>query len=212
MMCISSRKLGYFIVQIFALSWMLSASGMEPDQHRNSKSRLSCGERSCKMEKFWQYGCIYCRTGMEKSIVGSINENYECVEGISPMRIRCRTVESKIFLDKVQLLPRYIFFRTTDESLIRRLIRISGVYKLLEYDKGMWQLNGTDRTFAEFLFDNGLLQLSHATIIDGRLHFTDGIFEGHDDSVIRVNRRKKTAEVQLGIDKLSFWIGYDEQT
>ena len=149
---------------------------------------------------------------MEKSITDSINENYERVEGIAPMRIRRKTVEGKVLVDKVRLLPGYIFFRTTDESLIQRLIRISGVYKLLEYDKGTWQLNGTDRAFAEFLFDNDLLQLSHATIIDGRLHFTDGIFEGHDDSVIRVNRRKKTAEVQLGIDKLSFWIGYDEQT
>ena len=42
------------------------------------------------------------------------------------------------------------------------------------------------------------------------LHFEDGFLYGCDDAVIRVNRRKKTAEIRLGIDRLAFWIGYNE--
>lgn len=48
------------------------------------------------------------------------------------------------------------------------------------------------------------------TRIDGKLHFEDDFLYGYDDAVLRVSRRKKTVEVRLGIDQLTFWIGYCE--
>ena len=44
--------------------------------------------------------------------------------------------------------------------------------------------------------------------VNRKLHFEDGFLYGHDDAVLRVNRRKKTAEVRLEIDQRAFWIGY----
>lgn len=99
-------------------------------------------------------------------------------------------------------MPGYIFFRTENDAQIPRLTRITNVHKLLEYDNLSWELTGSDREFAEFLFDNALLQSPHVTFTDGRLHFEDGFLYGYDDAVIRVNRRKKTAEVRLDIDGL----------
>lgn len=110
----------------------------------------------------------------------------------------------------MQLLPGYIFFRTKTDEQVPQLTRITNVLKLLEYDNFSWELTGGDREFAEFLFDNDLLQPPHVTFIDGKLHFEDGFLYGHDDTVLRVNRRKKTAEIRLEIDQLAFWIGYIE--
>ena len=110
----------------------------------------------------------------------------------------------------MQLLPGYIFFRAESDEPLPLLTRITNVLKLLEYDNLSWELTGGDREFAEFLFDNDLLQSPHVSFIDGKLHFEDGFLYGHYDAVLRVNRRKKTAEVRLEIDRLAFWIGYIE--
>ena len=117
-------------------------------------------------------------------------------------------VAGKAVEDQVQLLPGYIFFRTESDEQIPQLTRIINVLKLLEYDNLNWELTGGDREFAELLFDNDLFQMPHVTFIDGKLHFEDGFLYGYDDAVLCVNRRKKTAEIRLEIDRLAFWIGY----
>ena len=160
-------------------------------------------------ENAWHYGCLFCRTGAEVTIARYINQMLIGIEAIAPMRTRRKTVAGKAIEDQVQLLPGYIFFRTENEEQPTQLTHITHVLKLLEYDNLSWKLTGSDREFAEFLFDNELLQL-HVTFIGGKLHFEDGFLYGYDDAVVRVNRRKKTAEVRLGIDRLAFWIWYKE--
>ena len=161
-------------------------------------------------EKVWHYGCLFCRTGTETNVAGYINQAIADVEAVAPLRTRRKTVAGKVIEDQVQLLPGYIFFRTRACDCLSRLTHISNVLKLLEYGNLGWKLSGGDKEFAEFLFDNGLLQPPHVSFIDGRLHFEEGFLYEHDDAVLRVNRRKKTVEVRLGIDRLAFWIGYAE--
>ena len=162
-------------------------------------------------EKMWRYGCLFCRTGAETTIASYINQTITGVEAVAPTRTRRKTVAGKAVEDQVQLLPGYIFFRTKTDEQLSLLTRITNVLKLLEYDNLSWELTGGDREFAEFLFDNDLLQPPHVTFIDGKLHFEDGFLYGHDDAVLRVNRRKKTAEIRLEIDQLAFWIGYTDE-
>ena len=159
-------------------------------------------------EKMWRYGCLFCRTGAEATIAGYINQTITDVEAVAPTRTRRKTVAGKAIEDQVQLLPGYIFFRAESDEPLPLLTRITNVLKLLEYDNLSWELTGGDREFAEFLFDNDLLQSPHVSFIDGKLHFEDGFLYGHDDVVLRVNRRKRTAEVRLGINRLAFWISY----
>ena len=159
-------------------------------------------------EKMWRYGCLFCRTGAEATIAGYINQTITDVEAVAPTRTRRKTITGKTVEDQVQLLPGYIFFRTESDEPLPLLPRITNVLKLLEYDNLSWKLTGGDKEFAEFLFDNDLLQPPHVTFIDGKLHFKDGFLYGHDDAVLRVNRRKRTADVRLGINRLAFWISY----
>ena len=159
-------------------------------------------------EKTWCYGCLFCRTGAETTIAGYINQTSTNVEAVAPTRTRRKTVAGKPVEDQEQLLPGYIFFRTESDEPLPPLTHITNVLKLLEYDNLSWELTGSDREFAEFLFDNDPLQPPHVSFIDDKLHFEDGFLYGHDDAVLRVNRRKKTAEIRLVIDRLAFWIGY----
>ena len=161
-------------------------------------------------EKTWRYGCLFCRTGAEATIAGYINQTITDVEAVAPTRTRRKTIAGKAVEDQVQLLPGYIFFRTKTDEQLSLLTRITNVLKLLQYDNLSWELTGGDREFAEFLFDNDLLQPPRVTFIDGRMHFEDGFLYGYDDAVLCVNWRKKTAEARLGIDRLAFWIRYNE--
>mgnify|MGYP002536027043 CR=1 FL=1 len=162
-------------------------------------------------EKAWRYGCLFCRTGAEAVIGSYINQTMVNVEAVAPTRTRRKTIAGKVIEDQVQLLPGYLFFRTETDEQITQLTRITNVLKLLEYDNLSWELTGSDREFADFLFDNDLFQPPHVTFIDRKLHFEDGFLYGHDDAVLRVNRRKKTAEIRLVIDRLAFWISYTER-
>ena len=162
-------------------------------------------------EKMWCYGCLFCRSGAEATIADYINQTITDVEAVAPTRTRRKTVAGKAVEDQVQLLPGYIFFRTETDEQVPQLTRITNVLKLLEYDNLSWELTGGDREFAEFLFDNDLLQPPRVSFIDGKLHFEDGFLYGHDDAVLRVNRRKKTVEIRLEIDQLAFWIGYTDE-
>ena len=91
-----------------------------------------------------------------------------------------------------------------------QLIRITNAFELLEHNNLSWKLTSRDKEFAEFLFNNDLLQTPHITFIEGRLHFNDGFLYEHDNAVLRVNWRKKTVKVRLDIDRVTFWIGYIE--
>lgn len=162
-------------------------------------------------EKMRRYGCLFCRTGAEATLAGYISQSIPDVEAAAPTRTRRKTVAGEVIEDQVQLLPGYLFFRTESDEPLPRLTRITNVLKLLEYDNLSWELTGGDRAFAEFLFDNDPLQPPRVSFIDGKLHFEDGFLYGHDDAVLRVNRRKKTAEVRLEIDQLAFWIGYTDE-
>lgn len=159
-------------------------------------------------EKAWRYGCLFCRTGAEATIAGYINQTITNVEAAAPTRTRRKTVAGKAIEDQVRMLPGYIFFRTESDESISRLSRIVNVLKSLEYGNLSRELTCGDREFAEFLFDNGLLQLSQVTFIDGRIHFEDGFLYGRDDAMLHVNRRKRTAEIKLEIDRLALWLGY----
>ena len=95
---------------------------------------------------------------------------------------------------------------------MRRLLDVRNVFRILEYSDRTWSLIGSDRKFAELVFEGHLLQNPNVCFIDNKLHFEDGFLFGHDDAVLRVNRRKRMAEIRLGIDQLKFWIGYNERS
>ena len=108
-------------------------------------------------KKVWCYGCLFYRTSAEVPIASYINQTITDVEAVAPARIRRKNVSGKIVEDRVQLLSRYIFFRTEFDEQISQLTRITNIFKLLEHANFRWKLIGEDKAFTEYLFDNDLL-------------------------------------------------------
>ena len=153
--------------------------------------------------KAWRYGCLFCQTNAEAIIAGYINQTITDVEAAAPTRTRRKTVAGKAIEDQVQLLPGYIFFRVESDESIPRLPLIANVLKSLEYDNLSWELTGGDREFAEFLLDNGLLQLSQVTFIDDSLSASltqlESVISSHMDAVAEPKKPAGTALIVVGI-------------
>ena len=160
------------------------------------------------MKQSWVY--IFCKTSSENKIANYIKMAFDDIETAVPMRIRRKTIRGNAIEDLVNILPGYVFFRTKDDQYVPQLEYVPNVFKLLEYDNRSWKLLGRDAVFAEFLFENNALMEPRVSFINGRLHFEEGFLYGYDDRVLRVNRRKKTAELKLDICEQPFWVGYNE--
>ena len=154
------------------------------------------------------YGCLFCRTGSENRVAEYINSRFDGAEAIAPKRLRRKTVQGETLEDSALLLPSYVFFRTDGELAIKDVRRISGVIKLLRYRDDDWKLIGSDLAYAQFFFEHPIITYSNATFIDGKIHFLDGILLGHDEDVLRVNRRTQTVEVKMDIVNGGIWVGY----
>lgn len=158
------------------------------------------------------YGCLFCRTGSERMVADRINEQVNGFSAVVPIKVRRRYHDGECNIEKVLLLPGYVFLRTTSEMEMDSLGTIPNVHKVLKYPKGAWQLHDTDRQFAEFFFEHGEIEYSHAEFVNGRIHFLDGFLQGHDDNVVRLNKRMRVAEIRLKICEARIWAGYEEVT
>lgn len=158
------------------------------------------------------YACIYCRTGGEEQLVRDLQMSRPEVTAMNPTKLRYRRVNGKPISEKVALFPGYIFLRLPGDYPTHRL-KLSGLlYKLLRDSDNDWRLSGADRAFAEKLFDtDGVLGFSKAYYEGDRIRIVDGPLKALEGSIIRVNHRKRTAQVQLSIQgmDMSVWLGFE---
>ena len=107
------------------------------------------------------------------------------------------------------LLPGYVFFRIAPDTRIAPIEEIPSALRVLKYTDESWYLREFDLEFALFFFMNSEIEYSKAEFVDGHIHFIDGFLKGHDNNVIRLNKRMKTVEVKLDICEATIWVGYD---
>lgn len=155
------------------------------------------------------YGCLFCKTGSEHEVANRINEIAGENAAIVPIKLRKRYHDGECIIEKVTLLPGYVFFRIAPDTRIAPIEEIPSALRVLKYTDESWYLREFDLEFALFFFMNSEIEYSKAEFVDGHIHFIDGFLKGHDNNVIRLNKRMKTVEVKLDICEATIWVGYD---
>ena len=158
------------------------------------------------------YACVYCRTGGEEQLVRDLKAGFPDVTAMNPTKLRYRRINGKPVAEKVALFPGYIFLRLPGDYSTHRLKLGGLLYKILRDSDNDWRLSGADRAFAEKLFDtDGVLGFSKAFYEGDRIHVVDGPLKALEGNIIRVNHRKRTAQVQLNIQgmDMSVWLGFE---
>lgn len=173
-------------------------------------------------------GCFFCKGGKEKDVVRHFITVFPKDRAIAPTRTCYRRTPEAVIEEKVPLLPGYVFFEIHEESrptqsivdlvllALQDFSRSDSVLKLLRYTDGDWRLQGFDDRFAELLFkSDGNIGLSQAYFDEGkRIRILDGFLKDYEGSIVRVNRKKRAAEVSVDLQgkKVSMWLGYELMT
>ena len=176
------------------------------DEHGGAQENRS---QKCMLHR----GCLFCKTGKEKEVVQQMGLYAPALRAIAPVKLRYRRVGGVALEEKVSLIPGYVFFESSEGELPARLTRLENVLRLLTYPDGDWKLTGYDDQFAKMLFKaDGVIGFSKAIFDEGnRIHILDGFMKDYEGSIIRVNRRARTAEVSVDFQgkKISMWLGYE---
>lgn len=172
-----------------------------------------------------QRGCFFCRTGKEEDVVRHFRMTFPSDIAIAPTRTRYRRTRDDAIEERVPLLPGYVFFEIrregdpaphVSEATLLALLKFSradSVLRLLKYSDDQWQLRGYDDQFAEMLIrTGGNIGVSQAYFDEGkRIRILDGFLKGYEGSIIRLNKKNRTAEVSVDFrgKKMSMWLGYE---
>lgn len=157
-------------------------------------------------------GCLFCRSGSEGRLLSEMALAHGDIELLSPQKVRLRRMGGRRIEERTTLFPGYLFFRTRGEPDFREWTRRKHLYRLLTYPDGDWILHGADRAVAEWLFDRrGIVGLSRACHEGDGLRFVDGMLEGREPEIVKLNRRACTAQVKLDLMgiPLTLWLGYE---
>lgn len=159
-------------------------------------------------------GCLYCYSGNMSRAIEAFNGFYPDIRLVYPQRVRRRHYAGKVCMDEiVPLLPGYMLFETDRDLPKEKLARTNYLLRLLTYTDGEWELRGADDYFAKMVMDaNGQIGLSRAYYgADRRIRIVDGFLKPYEDSIIRVNRRNWSAEIEISFQErqISLWLGLD---
>lgn len=158
------------------------------------------------------FGCLFCRTGCEKSISEEINRTNQEVYAFVPSKLRYRRFAGQAVEEEVILFPGYVFFAASTDFLAFQFLEHKLVYRILCMNEGNWQLAGADRAFAKRLYESkGTIGFSHAYYEGDRIRILDGFLKAHEGEIIRVNKRAQTAQIKVDFDGKSVlvWLGYE---
>ena len=160
-----------------------------------------------------KYGCISCRTGCEERLRLEMQDKFQDIKVMFPKKKRIRRMGGAAIEEETGLFPGYLFFSTQEEQLdLREVFYKDYAYKLLKNPDGDWPLQGSDRAFAEMLFaEGGVIGFSRAFYEGDKIRIADGFLKNYEGSIIRLNRRAKTAEVLLSLHgkNVTMWLGYE---
>lgn len=163
-------------------------------------------------EETVEYACVFCRSGSEEQLAREIEERYPFLDALCAMKVRYRHVNGKPVEEKVVLFPGYLFLRLERNQNPFQLSRGGSIYRILKSQDDNWKLTGSDRAFAEELFENGgVFGISQAFYENDRIQIVNGPLKAYNGRILRVNHRKRTAQVVMSVQglEMNVWLGFE---
>ncbi len=110
------------------------------------------------------------------------------------------------------IFPGYVFLETEDldRTTIWTLRRVGGFYQFLRNNKQIESLTGDDRELLEHFLTLGEVVDKSKVVFDEnkRIRVLEGPLKGLEGRIVKVDRRKKRAKVQLSLYESSFRIDF----
>ena len=158
------------------------------------------------------FGCLFCITGKEQSIVDQIQTSCPDVRATAMRQLKYRTCRKVKTQEEAILLPSYVFFEAPSTMEPSIEFPRQNIIRILSTDDGMWQLQGEDERFVKWLFQyDGLLGFSQAYKENDRIRIISGPLKDMEGKIKRVDKRGKSGQVVLSFygKEISVWLGFE---
>lgn len=155
------------------------------------------------------YGCVFCRSGAEETVTRNMARLWPDAKSCCARIVKRFSENGKKVLKEKIAIPGYVFFRAEDDFIP---VSQPGTEWRTLFANDDWRLHGRDRQFAEWLFENGgTIGLSHVYEVGDRIHIYQGPLKDLEGYIIRIDRRNKSGQVEIGIGdrKIRMWLGFE---
>lgn len=158
------------------------------------------------------YGCLFCITGKEQNVVEQIQTVCPDVRATTMRQLKYRTSKKVKTREEALLLPSYIFFEAPSQTKPFIDFPKQNVIRILSTDNGVWQLQGGDKRFAQWLFQyDGLLGFSQAYKEGDQIRIISGPLKDMEGRIKRIDKRGMSGQVVLSFSgrEISVWLGFE---
>lgn len=156
--------------------------------------------------------CLFCVTGREVLVVRALEEK-NGLRAVFPQKVKPVFHRDGWRDVNVPLFPGYVFVYAHHPISRDIYARENGILRVLTYGKDDAQgcLVEKDRAFAEMLLQKYGVVGALAAVEEGsHVHITDGILQNYNGRVLKVDRRKRLAKVELELlgDHRGVWLAF----
>ena len=180
-----------------------------PSADRLAELTLFCNKEGTAVFVY----CLFCRTQRARRIA-ELLETCGLHRAFTP-RVICRhRVQGRLVDKPYDLLPGYVFLfaeeEITDFSFLRR---IDGVGRLVGRREDRYELSGTDRTFAEQLYEAEGLVNPMPLVHEGKqVRLLNPLFQNSHGVITEIDYKKQRARVEFTFDEERWiaWVAIEE--
>lgn len=152
--------------------------------------------------------CAYCSLAKERNALDSIS-SCEGVTAIVPLKIKKEKRHGRWETLNKHLLPGYLFLFAEEEASIIEAARKAQI-KILRYTDETWDLQGSDREFACWIYEHGgTVELSKVIRCGDTIKITEGPLADLQGCVTNIDLRRQLVKVKLGINDFRVWLSFD---
>lgn len=145
--------------------------------------------------------CVMCRTGSEHLAVQSINQSYSDVTALAPLKTIPEKHRGQWQSRDQILLPGYIFIYTDGELPHDLRQKTNHLYKVLQYERGIRALTGSDADYAMWVFKHhGKIELSTVLVEGGQIKVVSGPLLDFEGKIVKLDKHKRRAWVEFDFD------------
>ena len=173
------------------------------------KCATSSGNES---QQGMSYGCLFCMTGKEQSVVERIQTSCPDVRATTMRQLKYRTCKKVKTQEEEIMFPGYVFFEAPSSMKPSIEFPTQNVIRVLSMDSGIWQLQGEDERFVRWIFQyDGLLGFSKAYKEGDRIQIISGPLKDMEGKIKRVDKRGMSGQVILAFNgkDISVWLGFE---
>jgi len=142
--------------------------------------------------------CIFCKTGSEHRIAQQINKKDKRTKAIAPTRVLQQKRKGRWEQREQILIPGYIFLYTGDQLQPELITDIPALYKILEYESGLRELQGMDYEYSMWIYRHQGYITPSKVLTEGRnVKVVDGPLLDCTGTIVKLDKHKRRAWVEF---------------